>query len=63
MVTVQFFGQQQLRQRLADDVGAPDHDRIHARRATRWMVLARITQPTGVHGTERRAARSRGARH
>ena len=45
------LGEQELRQRLADDVGAADHDRLDARRASGCTVLASMMQPSGVQGT------------
>ena len=45
------LGQQQLRQRLADDVGAADHHRLEARRAKAAPSSPGSMQPSGVQGT------------
>ena len=44
------FADQQLRHRLADDVGATDHHRVEAGQVAK-LALQQVRQPNGVHGT------------
>lgn len=45
------FCEQKLRHRLPDDVRATDHHGLKACKGFVHGILARITQPIGVHGT------------
>ena len=45
IVTVQFSAEQQRRHRLADDVGAAEHDRIGAGQIARSVSRSSIRQP------------------